>query len=829
MEWSSAGIPGIDGPAWSSCEWDPDGTGPASSLIVLGGTFTVAGSTPASNLVAWNPATGEFESLGPGPDGPVYAVATSPSGELLVAGAFANAGNIAANNLARFDGTAWYSVGGGTDAEIRSMAVAANGDIFIGGYFGSAGGQTASNIARFDGNQWSGLAGGCSGLVGALLAMPNGDIVAGGQFATAGGIPTNNVARWNGTSWSSFGQGLMANASADVYALTRDANGDLIAGGNFFNAGSGSIVRNIARWDGSSWQPMGAGFPSPVVGLRTTPNGQLIASGWFQSSNGVAGIARWNGAAWIGFGTGIPGSVRIVQPLPGGDLLAFGGFTLAGSSGVRNIARWDGSSWQPIAPGFNAGVRVIKTLSNGDVVVCGEFGAAGNSIGNQVTSPLIVRWTSQGWRPLGTGIRGGTLFGPPAVRAVAELPNGDLVAGGSFTHAGGFPANNIARWDGTAWSPLGTGVSGRVFALLVLPSGDLVAAGQFQTAGGTSVDSIARWNGTNWSSIGGGVQSPLSIGAVLDLAWTPADGLIAVGPFTMAGGTAMQGIARWDGNSWAGFGSGLPFGFFSTGPSTLAVRANGNILVSGEFQMAGSQPANRLAQWNGSSWSAIGTGLDAAAEVIHELPNGDLLLGGYFTTAGGAAIAHLARWNGAQFMPVDPSPNAAVHAVASIPGALLIGGDMTLAGARVAAYLSLATSTCPAATTSLGGACPSSGGSNTLVAKELPWIGSTFEAVATGLPATCVAVAVTGVSQTSIPLSLLPQGQPGCSLRVHPDWLALQLTTASTATSFVTLPNSMALVGQAMLHQVLPVEFDASGNIVAITSTNLLSATIGAL
>jgi hypothetical protein len=58
------------------------------------------------------------------------------------------------------------------------------------------------------------------------------------------------------------------------------------------------------------------------------------------------------------------------------------------------------------------------------------------------------------------------------------------VAGGSFNTAGGVSAFGIARWDGTTWSPLGSGISaGYVFALTTLPNGDVVAGGDFYFAG----------------------------------------------------------------------------------------------------------------------------------------------------------------------------------------------------------------------------------------------------------------------------------------------------------------------------------------------------------
>ena len=60
---------------------------------------------------------------------------------------------------------------------------------------------------------------------------------------------------------------------------------------------------------------------------------------------------------------------------------------------------------------------------------------------------------------------------------------------------GGVAANCIARWDGTSWSALGSGLSGSwavVFALITLPNGDVVAGGDFTTADGVSANRIAR-------------------------------------------------------------------------------------------------------------------------------------------------------------------------------------------------------------------------------------------------------------------------------------------------------------------------------------------------
>jgi len=111
------------------------------------------------------------------------------------------------------------------------------------------------------------------------------------------------------------------------------------------------------------------------------------------------------------------------------------------------------------------------------------------------------------------------------VRALAVLPSGDLVAGGSFTTAGGVSASRIARWNGTAWSPLGTGMNSTVWALAALPSGDLVAGGQFTNAGGNVSAYFARWTETNipWIALQPQPQT-LDSAQTLTLTATPANG-----------------------------------------------------------------------------------------------------------------------------------------------------------------------------------------------------------------------------------------------------------------------------------------------------------------
>src|SRR6185295_4283011 len=60
-----------------------------------------------------------------------------------------------------------------------------------------------------------------------------------------------------------------------------------------------------------------------------------------------------------------------------------------------------------------------------------------------------------------------------------------------FENAGGSVASGIAKWNGSSWSALGSGMNADVFALAVSGS-DLYAGGLFATAGGKASTYIAR-------------------------------------------------------------------------------------------------------------------------------------------------------------------------------------------------------------------------------------------------------------------------------------------------------------------------------------------------
>jgi len=164
----------------------------------------------------------------------------------------------------------------------------------------------------------------------------------------------------------------------------------------------------------------------------------------------------------------------------------------------------------------------------------------------------VTRWSGSAWFALGSNAGANNALNG-IVYAIA-VSGTDVYVGGDFTNAAGIPeADYLARWDGSAWSALGSDGSGDgalksdVFAL-ALSGGDLYVGGKFIDADGIpEADYLAEWDGANWSAVspsGGALNS-----YVLALAVSGPD-LYVGGAFTNAGGMTTTPPARCAPRGW---------------------------------------------------------------------------------------------------------------------------------------------------------------------------------------------------------------------------------------------------------------------------------------
>ncbi|MBL8752034.1 MAG: hypothetical protein JNK15_01930, partial [Planctomycetes bacterium] len=414
---------------------------------------------------------------------------------------------------------------------------------------------------------------------------------------------------------------------------------------------------------------------------------------------------------------------------------------------------------------FGSALRAaaIAVLPNSDIVVAGYSG--------QVSTNQVARWNGSAWSDLGGAMDNN-------VSALVAMPNGDIVAGGSFTTVGGVAMRGIARWDGAAWSGLGSGLGtlpaggvAGVAALALLPGGDLIAAGSFSSIGGVPAINIARWNGTVWAPLGTGIGSVGLLGlngGVLDLAVAPNGDVIATGGFTTAGGVIANNIARWNGTSWSALGSGL--GFISG--SRVVAMPNGDIIASGPFAIAGGVAVNWIARWDGTTWSGLGAGLNSSQTALLAMPDGSLLVGVGFIVGGFPPLDTVLRWDGSTWSALPNGPMTLVSRLARRPlgGVVAAGIFLPPTGGFAPGRLELLESSCSGSASAFGSGCVGSGGLNSLMPTTVPDVGTVFVATSAGMPALGFVLAVYGFGATTIPLSqLLSVGVQGCTLLATPD------------------------------------------------------------
>ncbi len=517
-EFSTAGGVTVNGVAqWDGSAWAALGSGIVNGSVYAlavdggdvyaGGSFYTGGGAPGNYVAHWDGAT--WSSVGSGADGTVYALAVDATGDLYAGGDFYYAGGVTVLNVAMWDGSAWSALGSGVNNPVRSL-VASGGDLYAGGQFTAAGGKTVNRIARWDGSAWHDLDGGLPGgglLLGvyALAADQDGDVYAGGDFKIIGGRPAWNIARWDGADWSPLveawgGNGLdtYSGASTGILASVISGN-DVYAGGDFSVAGN-TVASAIARWDGSDWHALGGGITGTVYALAASAT-DLYAGGivYGVSTLDTTGIARWDiaGQNWHALGGGT-GSVYAIAIAPNDDVYVGGSFWDVddGNVAAYNVARWDGSQWHALSNDLYDSVYAIA-ISGTQVYVGGRFSVGGGSPANR-----IAMWDGSTWHALGSGVDG-------TVHAIAIADNGDVYVGGEFWTAGGVAANGIARWDGSTWHALGSGVqlgaSGAGVYAIVIDGSDVTVGGQFNRASGLDVNNVAVWDGSGWSSLGSGI------------------------------------------------------------------------------------------------------------------------------------------------------------------------------------------------------------------------------------------------------------------------------------------------------------------------------------
>ena len=373
------------------------------------------------------------------------------------------------------------------------------------------------------------------------------------------------------------------------------------------------------------WDPDGSGPRIPLV----------LIGGIFNACQDVCrGIAAWNPTTgeWTGFETGLTnGYVETVATFPNGDFAIGGPFGVL-STASNGILIWNSrtGAWETSDEiVYEPPPRAMATLPSGELLF------------SSLDLGQIVRWNRETGtrRILGTGIEGLAV-------ALVVLDDGDVVAGGVITAAGGVTVNNVARWDSATdtWSALGTGLT-PVRALAKLSNGDLLACSS----------KIYRWRESDgaWSEVGPGQLGGECVG-VTEL----ADGdLVAIGS---------DGLVRYSTSTglWSSVANQPPVGV-----SNVAISTRAGLAVGGfdGFAVFGSPDLPRIATETSDAMLTVNSTLALNASVASGYPNvsAQWLRNGVPITNGPAGASPGGGVvSGATF--VLPSPTDATSAVLTI-------------------------------------------------------------------------------------------------------------------------------------------------------------------
>ncbi|MBD3354321.1 MAG: hypothetical protein GF364_22755 [Candidatus Lokiarchaeota archaeon] len=277
---------------------------------------------------------------------------------------------------------------------------------------------------------------------------------------------------------------------------------------------------------------------------------------------------------------------------------------------------WDGNSpsggdyiiaYDPSAGSYSVLVGasdlngIVYTIEEGPdkkIYIGGSFTQVNGDAGGDADYIIVYDPSSDAWEKLGTPNTGAASI--TSVRALAWDSSNNLYVGGNYTRfADVANADYIAKWDGSSWSAMDTGLTGYVATIAVDYRDYVYVGGYFSSA------SWRVWNGSSWSNVGG-----LSL---------------------YQNGFGIEELIFDD------------WGDLYVGSSLLAADSNND--------------ANYVFKWTGTAVQSMDQGTNNYVDALELAPDARLYIAGRFTIAGDVEVTdYIARWNGFAWTPVDMSP-----------------------------------------------------------------------------------------------------------------------------------------------------------------------------
>jgi hypothetical protein len=202
-----------------------------------------------------------------------------------------------------------------------------------------------------------------------------------------------------------------------------------------------------------------------------------------------------------------------------------------------------------------------------------------------------------------------------AMDDVSCLPSpSSCTAVGSFVDSTGEQRTQAQRWNGTAWSVLGTTPDKTGSTYNELTSVSCVTASACTAVGewsGTGIGGslIERWNGSAWGVQSVPVPSHSQSVGVSSVSCTATTACTAVGAYSNTTTHHIVPLAiRWTGGSWAVQTVPLPSGTTNATFSSVSCKAS-NACAAVGYASTGGETESLAEAWNGATWTVQGVTL----------------------------------------------------------------------------------------------------------------------------------------------------------------------------------------------------------------------------
>ncbi len=347
--------------------------------------------------------------------------------------------------------------------------------------------------------------------------------------------------------------------------------------------------------------------------------------------------------------------------------------------------------------GANAVISAMAVQSDGDILYGGNF-----TTWNGATANRVVRLNSNGTTDtdfltnLGIGANNSTYD-------FAVQSDGKIVVGGSFTSWNGVTTNRVVRLnadgtkDPTFATNIGTAANGTVAEVEYQSDGKIVLGGSFTSWNLVTVNRIVRLNsdGTRDTAFTTATGTAVATGSVSGLLLQSDGKILVSGNFATWKGSTVGGIVRLnsDGAPDTAFttknGTGIDTGG-TNAIRSLAIDANGKILIGGQFNLWNSVAAKNFTRLNadGSLDTAfntnVGTGPEGPINEIVVQSSGKVVVAGMFSLWNLSSVGFRARLTDTGTLDTTLLTIGVNNIFASIwvakidgSGKIIFGGDMT--------------------------------------------------------------------------------------------------------------------------------------------------------